>query len=99
MERSNNHKVRNNNSKMNPSGVSPNVCYALPQKYGGQNCLQTVDVQMIRGLMEDIGGEELLQFVSPEYAVRAQEVYDHLNIEKLSFDNIWFVFSAMLSNM
>jgi hypothetical protein len=99
MERANNHKVRNNNVKMNPSGVSPNVCYALPQKYGGENCLQTVDVQMIQGLMEDIGGEELLQFVPPEYAVRAQEVYDPLNIEKLSFDNIWFVFSAMLPNM
>lgn len=84
---------------MNPSGVSPNVCYALPQKYGGENCLQAVNVQMICGLMEDIGGEKLIQFVSPEYAVHAQEVYDHLNIEMLSFDNVLFVFSAMLPNM
>ena len=49
--------------------------------------------------MEDIGGEKLIQFVTPEYAVHAQEVYDQLNIEKLSFDNVWFVYSAMLPNM
>lgn len=99
MEHTNNHKVRNNSIKMNPSGVSPNVCYALPQKYGGENCLQTVDVQMIQDLMKDIGGEELVQFVPPDYAVRAQAVYDHLSIEKLSFDNVWHVFSAMLPKM
>lgn len=60
---------------MNPSGVAPNVCYALPQKYGGKNCLQAVNVQMIRGLMEDTGGEELIQFMSLEYVVHA--LYDH----------------------
>jgi len=99
MDRINNHKVRSDQFKMNPSGVSPNVCYTLCQKFNGQNCLQKVDVAVIHGLMEDIGGEELIQFVTPEYAQRAQSVFDTLNITKLRFDNVWLVYSAMLPRM
>ena len=95
-ERMNNHKVRSDINKMNPSGVSPNVCYALCQKYGGENCLQPIDIALVRGLMEDIGGEDLVHFVSLEYATRVQGVYDGLNVGKLSFENVWLIFSAML---
>jgi hypothetical protein len=84
---------------MNPSGVSPNVCYSLCTKYGGQNCLQPVDVSVVQGLMNDIGGEELVQFVTPEYAACAQGIFDTLNIQRLGFENVWLVYSAMLPHM
>ena len=84
---------------MNPSGVSPDVCYALCGKFGGKDCLQLVDVDTVRGLMRDIGGESLIQFVTPEYAEQAQAVFNGLNVGKLAFDNVWLVYTAMLPHM
>lgn len=84
---------------MNPSGVSPNVCMSLYATYGATDCLQPVDVEVIHGLMSEIGGERLIQFVSPEYAAYAQSIFDTLNIETLSFDNVWLIFATMLPRM
>lgn len=84
---------------MNPSGVSPNVCFSLCAKYGGENCLQEVDVGVVHGLMTDLGGEELIEFVTPAYAHSAEEVYSTLHVAKLTFDNVWLVYSAMLPHM
>ncbi|KIJ40770.1 hypothetical protein M422DRAFT_256186 [Sphaerobolus stellatus SS14] len=39
-ERFNAHKPRRDPQKVNPSGVSPNVAFALPAKYNGLNCLR-----------------------------------------------------------
>jgi hypothetical protein len=49
--------------------------------------------------MNDIGGEELVQFVMPEYAACAQGIFDTLNIQRLGFENVWLVYSAMLPHM
>jgi hypothetical protein len=91
----NNHVTRKDRGKQLPSGVSPNVAMAMPSKYGGENMLQPVDMDVIDKLIEEIG-EEVLQFVTPGYAERAEEVYDTLHLGKLSFDNVWLVFTAML---
>jgi len=82
-----------------PSGVSPNVAYALHREHGGEDCLQTVDMDVVRGLMEELGGDELIQFVPVEYAHHAQTVFDGLNIGSLGFQNVWLVFQAMLPLM
>lgn len=95
-ERLNSHPTRLDRKKQLPSGVSPNVAYTLYQEYDAENCLQPVDVDIVQKLMDDIGGEELIRFVSVEYAVRAQGVFDSLNVPKLAFENVWEVFSAML---
>jgi hypothetical protein len=95
-ERLNSHPTRRDRKKQLPSGVSPNVAYTLYQEYDAENCLQAVDVDVVQKLMDDIGGEELNRFVSVEYAARAQEVFDSLNVLKLAFENVWEVFSAML---
>jgi len=49
--------------------------------------------------MEDLGGEELIQFVSPEYATHAEEVFNSLGVEELTTANVWNVFTAMLPHM
>ena len=95
-ERLNSHPTRLNRKKQLPSGVSPNVAYTLYQDYDAEYCLQHVDVDVVQKLMDDIGGEELTRFVSVEYAAHAQRVFDSLNVPKLTFENVWEVFSAML---
>jgi hypothetical protein len=67
----NNHVVRLDCSKLIPSGVAPSVAYSLYEKYGGEFCLQLVDKAVIRKLMEELGGEDLIHFVSADYAAKA----------------------------
>jgi len=98
-ERLNNHVVRFDKEKKMPSGTSPAIAYQLHEEFGGENCLQAVDVTVVQELMKDLGGEELIQFVPPEYAARARVVFASLEIGKLSFSNIWEVFRAMLPLM
>ena len=98
-KRLNSHPVRYDCKKKLPSGVSPDVAYALYREYGAEDCLQPVDPDIVQKLMDDIGGEDLIRFVPIEYATRAQEVFQSLNIPKLSFENVWEVFRMMLPCM
>ncbi|KAK7690805.1 hypothetical protein QCA50_005905 [Cerrena zonata] len=92
----NDHKVRRNKEKLGPSGVSPNIATALYAKYGGEWGLQPVDVNVVRQLKEELGGEDLVRFVPAEYATHAQTIYDSLGIESLEFNNVWNIFTLML---
>lgn len=93
--RFNDHRVRRDWKKTHPSGVSPNISYSLPKTYGGQeSLLQPVDRAVVRKLMEDLGGEDLIRFVSVEFDAQAQEVFDTLSLE-----NVWNIFSLMLPLM
>jgi hypothetical protein len=73
--------------------------YSLYEKYGGENCLQKVDVGMIHELMELVGGADLICFVSHEYDAHAQAVFNHLCLLPVTFSNVWDVFQAMLPYM
>ncbi|KAF8589668.1 hypothetical protein K439DRAFT_1383140 [Ramaria rubella] len=94
----NNHRVHKNRTKKNPSGVPPNVAMALPHRYNAQNCLQSVNVTLIRQLKEELGGESLLQFVSDEFTERALSIFNALNTT-LELDNVWVVFLVMRRSM
>lgn len=98
-DRFNNHRVRTDKGKYLPSGVSPNIAFSLYHKYRGENGLQHVDREVIAKLMEDIGGEDLIRFVSVDYAAHAQQIYNNLDFPKLSLSNIWDVFQAMLPHI
>ena len=74
----NNHVVRKDKEKKLPSGVSLDVAYTLYEQYRGKQCLQPVDCNFVKALMEAIGGEDLIHFVSVEYAAQAQAVFDDL---------------------
>lgn len=54
--------------KKNPSGVSPNVAIAIPEEYGGEKCLQHVDIDVVKKMKQELGGEDLIRFVDEEYA-------------------------------
>jgi len=91
--------VRKDRGKKLPSGTSPNIAYTLYEEYGGDDCLQPIDPDFVRLLMEGIGGEDLIRFVSVEYAARAQAVFETLGFPGLSFQNVWLTFSAMMPIM
>ncbi|THH28069.1 hypothetical protein EUX98_g6112 [Antrodiella citrinella] len=95
----NNHRIRKDRRKALPSGMSPNEAMVLYKSYGGIFCLQPVDPALIDQLMVEIGGEDLLRFVSVEYETRALEVYRTLGLSVLNFQNVWTVFQDMLPHM
>lgn len=92
-------KMRKQGDKPGPSGMSRNVAFSLPEKWGGRNCLLPVDVEVISQMKLDMGGDALIAFSTPEFAARAQVVYDSLHIQALTQENIWHVFLAMLPLM
>jgi hypothetical protein len=57
--------------------------------------LLPVDVEVVQVMKEEMGGDDLLEFVSAEFSVKAQVVYDTLNISQLTFQNVWTVFTVM----
>ncbi|KAG1725924.1 hypothetical protein EDB19DRAFT_1914861 [Suillus lakei] len=95
----NTHTVRFDRNKILPSGVSPNVAMALHKDYHVEDCLQSVDRDIVKNLMVEIGGEDLICFVDTEYSAHAQSIFDDLGFIGLTFQNVWQIFSAMLPLM
>jgi hypothetical protein len=85
-------RMRNDNEKEGPSGMSRNDAFSLPESWGGRNCLLQVDLAVVRELKGAMGGDEILEFVSVEFSQHAQAAYDTLGIEDLNFENVWHVF-------
>ncbi|KAF8832133.1 hypothetical protein HHX47_DHR1000890 [Lentinula edodes] len=96
----NNHRSRKDRGKWLPSGLSPNVAFSLHEKYGAVSGLLPVDREIIGRLMEDIGGEELVRFVSVAYAAKAQQVFNgELGAPQMTMQNVWHIFQDMLPHM
>ncbi|KIJ52906.1 hypothetical protein M422DRAFT_242852 [Sphaerobolus stellatus SS14] len=92
------HKPRRDHQKFNPSGVAPNVVFALYEKHGGINCLRELTEEarvLISDLKKKLGAEELLQFTPPAFAERCKQALTSLNLQELSFTNVWEVFRDM----
>jgi hypothetical protein len=89
--------MRKDKTKPGPSGMSRNQAFSLPEEWNGRNCLLKIeDIGSIKTLKEELGGDELVSFSTPEFSVRAQKVYDFLDIRDLTFENVWIVFKEML---
>ncbi|KAG0708133.1 hypothetical protein DFH29DRAFT_979469 [Suillus ampliporus] len=58
--------------------------------------LPSVDHEVVKQLMESIGGKDLVRFISVEYKNHAETVFANLGFKELSFHNVWNIFSAML---
>ncbi len=99
MEFRNGVRMRKDKNKAGPSGCSRNDAFSLHEKYGLANCLMEVDVEVIREMKQQLGGDAILSFVSMEFATRADIVYTSLNIQALSMDNVWEVFQLMLPQL
>lgn len=95
MEFRNGARMRKDNNKPGPSGMSRNEAFSMPEQWGGRNCLLPVDVEVVREIKEAMGGDALLDFVIPEYAAQVQTAYDSLGISELTLENIWHVFQSL----
>ena len=99
----NNHKTRKDRKKALPSGCSPNTAYDLWHEWGGvANCLQPVDTKIVQEIMQALcnGKKPLEDWEIPEeYSTRFAEVYAELNVPKVTLDNVWGVFQAMVSKL
>lgn len=89
-------RMRKQKEKPGPSGMSRNEAFSMPEKWGGRNCLLPVDVEVVRQIKEEMGGDSLLAFVTDDYSQQAQAAYDTLGVEKLTLENVWDVFQALL---
>ncbi|KZT13141.1 uncharacterized protein LAESUDRAFT_690342 [Laetiporus sulphureus 93-53] len=89
-------RMRKDKKKPGPSGMSRNEAFSLHEEWGGKNCLVKVDVAVVAEIKATMGGDQILDFVSAEYAHIAQVAYDTLGIVELTFENVWDTFSALL---
>ena len=66
-------------------------------EWGGRDCLLKLEyLSVVSELKEELGGDALIVFSMPEFAARAQVVYDSLGIIQITFENVWAVFTSML---
>ncbi|KAG8921117.1 hypothetical protein FRC02_000437 [Tulasnella sp. 418] len=98
-EKFNWHKPRKDSKKLTPSGVEPHLAYKHPQMHGGKDCLQLVDRDAVKSMMEDLGGEDLLRFVTVGYEEKAKAVHARLELPKLTMQNAWDTFAQMCEHM
>lgn len=76
--------------------MSRNEAFTNFDSWGGVNCLQKVDKDVIRQMREDMGGDALIAFSTPEFAARAEQAFESLGPVALTQKNVWDVFQAML---
>ncbi|KAF9451473.1 hypothetical protein P691DRAFT_796776 [Macrolepiota fuliginosa MF-IS2] len=93
----NSFRPRKVKGKSGPNGMSRNIAFSLPHEWGGKDLLLPVDVSVIQEIKTTMGGDDLLNFVSPEYSARVQPIYDSLGVKLLMFQNIWEVFGSLLT--
>ncbi|KAG6866887.1 hypothetical protein C0993_007386 [Termitomyces sp. T159_Od127] len=90
--------MRANKHKAGPQGMTRLEAYHNPESWGGRNYLLPIkDMDTIRQMKEELGGEALIAFSTPEFSRRAQLAFDSLGmVGKITFMNVWTVFTAML---
>ena len=98
MEFRNGCKMRKDKNKSGPSGMSRNDAFSLLEEWGRRDCLLKIeleDLAVISELKEELGGDALVSFSTPEFAALALMAYS-LGIIHLTFENVWVVFRTML---
>lgn len=68
----------------------------MPHRYGLKDDLLAIDVDVVRDIKKEMGGDKLLQFVPVELSERFEVAYSSLCIEKLTMENVWVVFQRLL---
>lgn len=95
----NHRRMRKQKDKVLPSGVTPDFAHTFPERFGGRDCLYPVDRNVIKEIMDDMKAEQeaLTDWgVSPEFKIRAQAGLDRMGVDKVSLENVWVVFNALL---
>jgi len=75
--------------------MSRNQAYSLLEKWGGRDFLMPIDIEMVQEIKQTMGGDSILEFNLAEFSEKAQEAYNTLGLNELSFLNVWEVYSVM----
>ena len=93
-------KIRTQHEKVGPSGKSRAYSFLVPSSWGGQNLLQPIeDMDTVRKMKEELGGDALIAFNSDEYKACAEAVYVGLGSPRLTLETVWDVFQSMLPSV
>ena len=97
-------RLRKQKNNALPSGVSPDLAYTFPERFGGADCLKVVDVSLIREMLDSDELQEERRLASDwgvpdQFARKAERAMQTLRIQQpeVTLQNIWITFSAVLS--
>jgi hypothetical protein len=68
----------------------------MPEQWGGRNLLLPVNIRVIQEIKAVLKDDAVLDFSTPEFSAIAEQVYNEMNISKLTFNNVWYIFQEML---
>ena len=80
--------------------MSCHEAYTLPHKWGGQQCLLEVDLDVVCEIKEFMSdGEDVFCFplVTVEFEKQTEVVYQSLGVQDLNLSKVWNDFHMMLS--
>lgn len=95
----NGQKMRKDNAKAGPSNCSRNDAFTMPEDEGLVNKLLALDddqLKIVSEIKRTMGGNALLDFVSPEYSIQFEVAYASLGVTELTMQNAWRIFEALL---
>lgn len=95
VEQANDHRVRKQNEKRGPSGVSATIAFDHPEQLGGVDCLVAVDSAYIDSLLANHKGAEMIKFWSDGFDLVAHEVFGQIGSPSIQFRNAWHVWASM----
>lgn len=58
-----------------------------------------MDTRLVAEMMSELGGQDLLRFVSRGYELMARMVMEQVGIRELTLENAWDAFPAMMPYM
>ncbi|KAH7885579.1 hypothetical protein F5I97DRAFT_1887020 [Phlebopus sp. FC_14] len=93
----NNHRIRYQKDKPNPSGTTPRHAFTAPQACGGQDCKVAVMQDVLDALRVAIpvSQKESMCWVSDDFAEMAGRVYIEIRCPDLVPKSGWTIFSQM----
>ena len=100
-EMANSRRMRKQKNKILPSGVSPNLVYTLPERFGAHDCLQPVECRVVQTILNDMQAEQdyLTNWsVTPTFAKRCKQLLPTagIQVEKISLETVWMAFNALV---
>ena len=99
-ELANNRRIRKQKDKILPSGVSPNYAYTFPEKFGGEECLQPVNRDIVQEILDNMKAEHehLTSWGVPDnFKAKVKLIKSQLGIEHVTLCDVWIYFNVILN--
>ncbi|KAG0147440.1 hypothetical protein CROQUDRAFT_22382, partial [Cronartium quercuum f. sp. fusiforme G11] len=86
-----------------PTGVQPKVCYFLPEKFGGNQGLVLVPLDVVQGILDEIypDRQKLFMVSSPDFEFIVNKIMAQhgWSIGQLEITNMWMVFELLIEEL